>query len=152
VQIPAKADYAIRALLSLAKSDEPMSATQLADEQHLPPKFLGAILSDLRRAELVVSQRGAAGGFKLARPADQITLARVLRVMGGPMAGVRGNRPEDLEYEGVAQPLQEVWIAVRASLRNVLEHVTVADVARGVLPHAVTQFTTDPDAWTTHTP
>jgi Rrf2 family protein len=129
-----------------------MSATQLADEQDLPPKFLGAILSDLRRAELVVSQRGAAGGFRLARPADQITLARVLRVMGGPMAGVRGNRPEDLHYEGVAQPLQEVWIAVRASLRNVLEHVTVADVAAGVLPPEVTQFTQDPDAWTTHTP
>jgi Rrf2 family protein len=152
MQIPAKADYAIRALLSLARSATPMSATQLAEEQDLPPKFLGAILSDLRRAELVVSQRGAAGGFKLARPADQITLARVLRVMGGPMAGVRGNRPEDLDYAGVAQPLQEVWIAVRASLRLVLEHVTVADVANGILPPAVTQFTHDPDAWTTHTP
>jgi Rrf2 family protein len=152
MQIPAKADYAIRALLSLARSATPMSATQLAEEQDLPPKFLGAILSDLRRAELVVSQRGAAGGFKLARPADDITLARVLRVMGGPMAGVRGNRPEELDYAGVAQPLQEVWIAVRASLRLVLEHVTVADVAQGTLPQAVTQFTNDPDAWTTHTP
>ena len=128
-----------------------MSATQLADEQGLPPKFLGAILSDLRRAEIVASHRGAAGGFRLAQPANEITLARVLRVMGGPMAGVRGNRPEDLEYDGVAKPLQEVWIAVRASLRQVLEHVTVADVASGALPPAVTVFTSDPDAWTTHT-
>ncbi len=152
MQIPAKADYAIRALLSLAISDEPMSAAALAEEQGLPAKFLGAILSDLRRAELVLSQRGAAGGYVLARPADQITLAKVLRVVGGPMAGVRGNRPEDVHYEGAATSLQGVWIAVRASLRQVLEHVTVADVANGVLPPEVTRFTNDPDAWTTHTP
>jgi Rrf2 family protein len=152
VQIPAKADYAIRALLSLAISNESMSATALADEQELPTKFLGAILSDLRRGGLVVSHRGAAGGFTLARPADEITLAKVLRVMGGPMAGVRGNRPEDLEYDGVAKPLQDVWIAVRASLREVLEHVTVADVAKGVLPEAVTRLSGDPEAWVTHTP
>jgi len=152
MQIPAKADYAIRALLSLANSDEPMSAAALAEEQGLPAKFLGAILSDLRRAELVISHRGAAGGFILARPANEITLAKVLRVVGGPMAGVRGNRPEDVHYDGAATALQEVWIAVRASLRQVLEHVTVADVAAGTLPEAVTHFTKDPDSWTTHTP
>ena len=152
MQIPAKADYAIRALLSLASSDEAMSAAALADEQGLPAKFLGAILSDLRRAELVISHRGAAGGFVLARPADQITLAKVLRVVGGPMAGVRGNRPEDVHYDGSARALQDVWIAVRASLRVVLEHVTIADVASGNLPAAVTNFSADPDAWTTHTP
>jgi len=100
----------------------------------------------------VLSHRGAAGGYVLARPADQITLAKVLRVVGGPMAGVRGNRPEDVHYDGVATSLQEVWIAVRASLRQVLEHVTVADVAKGTLPREVTQFTKDPDSWTTHTP
>ena len=152
MQIPAKADYAIRALLSLSIAEEPMSAAALAEEQGLPAKFLGAILSDLRRAELVLSHRGAAGGYVLARPADQITLAKVLRVVGGPMAGVRGNRPEDVHYDGVATSLQEVWIAVRASLRQVLEHVTVADVAKGALPPEVTRFTSDPDAWTTHTP
>lgn len=152
MQIPAKADYAIRALLSLANSNEPMSAAALAEEQGLPAKFLGAILSDLRRAELVISHRGAAGGFILARPADEITLAKVLRVVGGPMAGVRGNRPEDVHYDGAATALQEVWIAVRASLRQVLEFVTVADVASGSLPEAVTRFTQDPDSWTTHTP
>lgn len=152
MQIPAKADYAIRAMATLARSNEPMSATALADDQGLPPKFLGAIMSDLRRGGLVVSQRGTAGGFALAKPAEEITLARILRILGGPMAGVRGIRPEELEYEGVAKPLQEVWIAVRASLRLVLEHVTVADVARGELPDAVTRFSRDPDAWTTHTP
>jgi Rrf2 family protein len=152
VQIPAKADYAIRALVSLAVADDSRSAEALAQEQQLPPKFLGAILSDLRRAGLVVSHRGAGGGFHLAKPADEITLATVLRVLGGPMAGVRGQRPEEVRYEGAAAPLQRVWVAVRQSLRDVLEHVTIADIASGTLPDAVTARTSDQDAWKTHTP
>jgi Rrf2 family protein len=147
VQIPAKVDYAIRALLSLAASDSSLTTEQLAAEQHLPSKFLGAILSDLRRGGVVSSQRGADGGFRLARPASDITIAEVLRVLGGPIAGVRGLLPESLEYEGAATHLRDVWIALRGSLRQVLEHVTLADIVSGQLPVDVTRFTDDPDAW-----
>jgi Rrf2 family protein len=149
VQIPAKADYAIRALLMLATAEGSISADHLAHDQGLPPKFLGSILSDLRRGGIVTSQRGAEGGFKLARPANEITIADVLRVLSGPLAGVRGMRPETLEYEGAAAHLRDVWVAVRASLRAVLEHVTIADVVSGDLPPAVTELTKEDDAWHT---
>ena len=149
MQIPAKADYAIRALLTLAASGESVSAEHLAQEQDLPAKFLGAILSDLRRGGLVTSQRGPEGGFRLARDPDTIMVADVLRVVSGPMAGVRGMRPESLKYEGEATHLRDVWVAVRAALREVLEHVTLGQVLRGELPPAVTRFTEDPDAWIT---
>jgi len=149
MQIPAKADYAIRALLTLAASEDSISAEHLAEEQGLPAKFLGAILSDLRRGGMVTSQRGPEGGFKLARDPDQIMIADILRVVSGPMAGVRGMRPETLEYGGEATHLRDVWVAVRESLREVLEHVTLGQVLRGELPTAVTRFTDDPDAWIT---
>jgi len=149
MQIPAKADYAIRALLTLAASEDSISAEHLAEEQGLPAKFLGAILSDLRRGGMVTSQRGPEGGFKLARDPDQIMIADILRVVSGPMAGVRGMRPETLEYGGEATHLRDVWVAARASLREVLEHVTLGQVLRGELPTAVTRFTDDPDAWIT---
>ena len=149
MQIPAKADYAIRALLTLAASEDSISAEHLAEEQGLPAKFLGTILSDLRRGGMVTSQRGPEGGFKLARDPDQIMIADILRVVSGPMAGVRGMRPETLEYGGEATHLRDVWVAVRASLREVLEHVTLGQVLRGELPAAVTRFTDDPDAWIT---
>ncbi len=149
MQVPAKADYAIRALLTLASSSDSISADHLAHEQGLPPKFLGAILSELRRGGIVTSQRGAEGGFRLAKPADEISIADVLRVLGGPLAGVRGQRPEKLEYDGAATNLRDVWVAVRGSLRQVLEHVSLADVVCGELPEAVTRFTNDPDAWHT---
>jgi len=149
MQIPAKADYAIRALLTLAASEDSISAEHLAEEQGLPAKFLGAILSDLRRGGMVTSQRGPEGGFKLARDPDQIMIADILRVVSGPMAGVRGMRPETLEYGGEATHLRDVWVAVRASLREVLEHVTLGQVLRGELHTAVTRFTDDPDAWIT---
>ena len=149
MQIPAKAEYAIRALLTLAASDVSVSADHLAHEQDLPAKFLGAILSDLRRGGLVTSQRGPEGGFKLAHDPDEITIADILRVVSGPMAGVRGMRPETLVYEGEATHLRDVWVAVRGTLREVLEHVTLGQVLRGDLPPAVTRFTDDPDAWIT---
>ena len=149
MQIPAKADYAIRALLTLAASEDSISAEHLAEEQGLPAKFLGAILSDLRRGGMVTSQRGPEGGFKLARDPDQIMIADILRVVSGPMAGVRGMRPETLEFGGEATHLRDVWVAVRASLREVLEHVTLGQVLRGELPVAVTRFTDNPDAWIT---
>lgn len=147
MQVPAKADYAIRALLTLATTEDSVSAEHLAREQSLPPKFLGAILSDLRRGGIVTSQRGAEGGFRLARPANEITVADVLRVLGGPLAAVRGLRAENLEYEGAAKNLRDVWIAVRGALRGVLEHVTLDDIVKGELPESVTRFTDDPDAW-----
>jgi len=147
VQIPAKADYGIRALLTLANSSTSLSAEHLAEKQGLPPRFLGAILSDLRRAGLLVSQRGADGGYQLARPASEITIADALRAISGPMAGVRGLRPEAVSYDGAATSLRDVWVAVRAALRNLLEHVTLEQVASGSLPAVVTRLTKDPDAW-----
>jgi Rrf2 family protein len=149
MQIPAKAEYAIRALLTLAASNVSVSVDHLAHEQDLPAKFLGAIMSDLRRGGLVTSQRGPDGGFKLAKDPDSIMIADILRVVSGPMAGVRGMRPETLVYEGEAKHLREVWVAVRGTLREVLEHVTLGQVLRGELPDAVTRFTNDPDAWIT---
>ena len=149
VQIPAKAEYAIRALLTLAASEGSVSAEHLAREQDLPAKFLGAILSDLRRGGVVTSQRGPEGGFRLAKDPDQIVIADILRVVSGPMAGVRGMRPETLNYEGDSTHLRDVWVAVRGALREVLEHVTLGQVLRGELPLAVTRFTDDPDAWIT---
>jgi len=149
MQIPAKADYGIRALLTLANAETSVSAEHLAEEQGLPPRFLGAILSDLRRAGLVVSQRGSEGGFKLARPASEITIADALRAISGPMAGVRGLRPETLTYDGAATNLKDVWVAVRSTLRNLLEHLTLEQVASGNLPPLVKELTKDPDAWRT---
>ena len=143
----AKADYGTRALLTLADRGEPATAEALADAQGLPARFLGAILIDLRRAGIVSSQRGAEGGYRLARPADKITVAEVMRALDGPLAEVRGLRPEAAHYEGAAAHLQDVWVAVRASLRNVLERVTLADIVAGRLPRSVARLTEDPDAW-----
>lgn len=150
VHIPAKVDYGLRALLSLAAAGSPQTAEQLAADQGLPPRFLGAILADLRRAGLVASQRGAEGGYRLARAPGDITFADVIRVLDGPLAEVRGLRPEATSYEGSAAQLQTVWVAVRASLRQVLEHVTLADVATGTLPRHLERLTADPDAWLPH--
>jgi Rrf2 family protein len=149
MQIPAKADYAIRALLTLAASENSVSAEHLAQQQELPAKFLGAILSDLRRGGLVTSQRGPEGGFRMARDPDTIMIADILRIVSGPLAGVRGMRPETVHYGGEATHLQDVWIAVRATLREVLEHVTLGQVLRGDLPEVITRFSSDPDAWLT---
>jgi len=150
VHIPAKVDYGLRALLALTANGMPLTAESLAAEQGLPPRFLGAILADLRRAGLVASQRGSEGGYRLGRDAEKITFAEVIRALDGPLANVRGLRPEDTSYEGAAEHLQDVWVALRASLRGVLEHVTLADVARGRLPKQVLNLTSNPDAWEPH--
>jgi Rrf2 family protein len=148
VKVSAKADYAVRATVELASAgDGPVKAERIAQAQEIPLKFLENIMGDLRNAGLVCSQRGVEGGYWLARPADEISVAQVIRAVDGPLAAVRGRRPEDVEYAGSAGRLREVWIAVRASLRNVLETVTVADVARGDLPAAVEDLAADPDAW-----
>ena len=125
VKVSAKSDYAVRALLELAQAgDGPVKGEQLAQSQDIPLKFLENILGDLRHAGLVRSQRGAEGGYWLARPADEITLAEIIRAVEGPLANVRGVRPDAITYQGAAEPLKDVWIAVRASLRSVLEAVT----------------------------
>ena len=149
MKLTARADYAVRAALELATLGDGalMKADQVAEAQDIPRHFLDNILTDLRRAGLVFTQRGPEGGSRLARPADEITLAQVVRAIEGPLAAVRDVRPEALTYSGPAQRLPEVWIAVRAALRGVLEHVTIADLVAGKLPARVDRLADDPDAW-----
>jgi Rrf2 family protein len=148
VRTTAKADYAVRAAVELAASgDAPVSAERIAEAQGIPVNFLENILLDLRRAGIVESRRGSAGGYLLAKPADEIVLADVVRAVEGPLASVRGLSPDALEYEGSAVPLRDVWVALRSAVRSVLEHVTLADVASGELPPLVAELTADPDAW-----
>jgi len=147
MRISARADYAVRAAAELAAAGGgPLKGEQMATAQGIPPKFLENILGDLRHARLVRSQRGADGGYRLARDAGDITVADVIRAVEGPLASVRGDVPEALDYEGAAEPLRDVWLAVRASLRLVLEQVTLADLAAGRLPPHVTRLARDPDA------
>lgn len=149
--ISAKVDYAVRAMCTLAAADDrPVTAEALAVSQGLPAKFLESILNDLRRAGLLRSQRGAEGGYRLSRPANSITVAEIIRPLDGPLAEVRGLRPEAANYDGAAEHLQSVWVAVRASLRSVLESVTLADIVAGKLPKAIEKLTADPDAWVPH--
>jgi Rrf2 family protein len=151
VRVSAKADYALRATIELAAAGEgPVKGERIAQAQEIPLKFLENILGDLRHAGIVRSQRGAEGGYWLARPAEEITVADVVRAVEGPIANVRGLGPESVEYAGSAERLREVWIAVRANLRAVLEHVTLADVAQRDLPHSVEELARDPDAWQPH--
>lgn len=124
-----------------------MTAEQIARAQDIPPKFLESILLQLRRGGIVHAQRGPEGGYWLARPAGEISLAEVIRVIDGPLAHVRGQRPEQLGYQGAARALQDVWIALRASEREILELVTIADVAAGALPGRVNELAADPRAW-----
>src|SRR5580765_191026 len=134
MRFSAKADYALRASLELATgTDAHVKAEVVARAQSIPQRFLEQILLDLKHAGLVSSQRGAEGGYWLARPAAEVALADVIRAVEGPLANVRGQRPEELEYRGSAQPLQDVFVALRANIRAVLETVTLADVASGEL-------------------
>jgi Rrf2 family protein len=148
MHVSARTDYAVRALVELAAADrQPLKRERLAAAQDIPIKFLGNILQELKNAGLVQTHRGAEGGYWLAVPADRITLADVIRAVDGPLANVRGERPELVSYPGAAEPLRAVWVAVRASLRSVLEQVTLADVARNTLPASVTELLANPLAW-----
>ncbi len=148
MHISAKVEYAVRALLVLTAADGgPLSGVALASAQELPPKFLDGILAELRRSNIIVSQRGSEGGYRLARDASSIALADIIRAIDGPLAAVRGEHPEVTTYEGAAKNLQDVWIAVRATLRSVLETTTLADVVSGKLPVNVKRLVADPDAW-----
>src|SRR3984957_9920615 len=143
MRISAKADYAVRALaeLAAAEGDKPVKAERVATAQEIPLNFLENILGELRHAGIVRSHRGAEGGFRLAKPATEITVADVIRAVEGPLASVRGGPPEDASYGGAASTLPQVWIAVRANLRRVVENVTIADIANSKLPKSVEKLT-----------
>jgi Rrf2 family protein len=151
MRVTAKVDYAVRAAVVLADAAEqdrsPLKGDQIATAQQIPVKYLENILSELRQAGIVRSQRGAEGGYWLGRPAAEISLADIIRAVEGPLANVRGERPESLDYPDGTGALQDVWIATRAALRSVLDLVTVADVAKGRLPRSVKAYATDPASW-----
>ena len=147
MRISAKADYAVRAALELAARDGSLKGERIAEAQGIPLKFLENILIDLRQAGLVASQRGPDGGYRLDGDPREITVADVIRAVDGPLASVRGGRPEQAAYEGAAENLQTVWIALRAGVRGVLEHVTLAEVVNGSIPSDVAELARDPDAW-----
>jgi len=151
MRISAKADYAVRAAAELAAApgDKPVKAERLATAQEIPLNFLENILGELRHAGIVRSHRGAEGGFRLAKAADQLTVADVIRAVEGPLASVRGGPPEEASYGGAASALPRVWIAVRHNLRQVVEHVTIDDVASGKLPAEIDGLAEDPEAWIT---
>jgi len=153
MRVTARGDYAVRAAVELAAADgAPRKVAEVAAAQAIPPRFLENILLALRRAGLVQSRRGANGGFRLARQPEEITIANVLRAVEGPIANVQGVPPDQVAYSGSATALRDVWVAVRASLRAVLERVTLADVVNGTLPEEVTRLIADPEAWRSHTP
>jgi Rrf2 family protein len=149
MHVTAKADYAVRAVIELADASQaaPRKVDDVAQAQSIPVSFLENILTQLRSSGVVRSQRGPEGGYWLAKPAEEINLAHVIRAVEGPLVGVRGQRPEEIEYEGSAESLQQVWVALRANLRKVLEHVSVADVAAGRLPKDVIELTRGEEAW-----
>ena len=150
MQISAKTDYALRALcvLAAAPPDSAVKAADIATAQAVPQAFLEGILVDLRRAGLVQSRRGPEGGHRLAKPSYAIVLADVVRAMDGPLALVHGHRPESLTYEPPARHLQNVWVAVRAGLRAVLEGTTLEQVVDGQLPDEVVDRCSSTRSWT----
>ena len=152
MRVSAKADYALRALIEIANRDDgrPVSAEELGKLQEIPHGFLQAILADMRRAGIVVSQRGQSGGWRMGRAAGDVSVADVIRAVDGPLVSVYGLRPEAVEYNETATVLQHVWIAARRSLRDVFEQVSIQQLADGKLPKAVTSRTADEDAWQPH--
>ena len=148
MQVSARVDYGTRALAELAsRPDQRVTSEELAELQGIPVKFLEGILTQLRRAGLVLSKRGAEGGYRLARPAAEIAVADVFRALDGPIAAVRGQAPEDMDYPGAAEHLRDVWVATRAALRTVLEQVTLDDVVSGQLPDTARGLLAEPGAW-----
>jgi len=148
VRISAKADYAVRAALELAASDgKPVKGERLAEAQGIPLQFLEHILLELKHARLIQARRGAKGGYWLARDPSEITIADVIRAVEGPLANIHENAPEELHYGGPAERLRDVWVAVRAALRSVLESVTLAEISGGDLPWRIEAVLNDPEAW-----
>jgi Rrf2 family protein len=152
MRVSAKADYALRALIEISRNaeDEPVSAEEIGRRQDIPHGFLQSILADLRRAGIVISQRGQSGGWRMARNAESVTVADVIRAVDGPLVSVYGLRPENVSYNEAAAILQPVWIAARSSLRDVFERVTIATLVSGKLPREVAARTKDDEAWRPH--
>jgi Rrf2 family protein len=151
MRVSAKVDYAVRAAVELAAAESPpLKGELISQAQDIPLKFLENILGELKHAGIVRSQRGTDGGYWLGRPAEEVSIADIIRAVEGPLASVRGASPEALDYNGTAAPLGKLWVAVRANLRAVLEEVTLADVATGELPGVIDEITSDPSAWLTH--
>jgi Rrf2 family protein len=149
MRISAKADYAVRAAAELAAAGgDPVKGERISDAQQIPLQFLEHILLELKHAGIVRARRGARGGYWLAKPADEVTVADVIRVVEGPLANIQDSAPEATSYAGPSERLRDVWIAVRANLREVLEAVTLADLVSGELPQAVSELTRAEDAWT----
>ena len=148
MRVSAKADYAVRAAVELASAppEQPVKGDAIAGAQEIPLRFLENILTEMRQQGLVHSRRGQEGGYWLARPADDITIAEVIRSVEGPLASVRGARPDELDYRGSAEPLKGVWVALRATIRSVLETVTLADVVAGALPEPVRELADHPES------
>jgi Rrf2 family protein len=148
VRISARVDYAVRAAVELAAvAPESLTSDRIAQAQGIPARFLQAILGDLQHARLVTSQRGREGGYRLALPPSEVSIARVMRVEQGFLAEVHGQRPEDVEYPGAAEPLAQVWVAAREAYRRVLENVTLADVVAGKMPPQVAEMIELESAW-----
>ena len=147
MRLSARVDYALRAMAELAAASAPRTVEQLAAAQRIPSKYLENILGELRRGGLLRSQRGPDGGHRLARPPSEISIADVIRALDGELANIRGNRPENLAYTGAAAPLQQVWIALRASERVILDGVTLAHVVSGEMPEDVAALVANPAAW-----
>ncbi len=151
MHLTATADYALRAVVEIAAADpDHVTAERIAKTQSIPFKFVETILGTLKRAGIVNARRGVEGGYWLAKPADQITLADIIRAVEGPLANVRGTRPEQVKYSGSARPLRDVWIALRVNLRGVLEAVTLEHVVSGKLPASVLRLTRRSQAWLSH--
>ena len=153
MRITAKVDYAVRAAAELAAhaadhgARAPMKGDAVATAQGIPVRFLESILAELRRSGIVGSQRGSEGGYWLARPAGEVSVADIIRAVEGPLADVHGTPPEEATYDGAAADLQRVWIATRVALREVLEATTLADIASGALPERVVDLAARPDGW-----
>jgi len=148
MRISAKVDYAVRAAIALAAAGgEPITGEQIADAQEIPLKFIENILGELKHTGIVASRRGAQGGYWLAKPAEDVSLADIVRAVEGPLASVRGQGPETLTYKGEAVPLQKVWIALRANIRAVMEDTSLADVVAGDLPSEVRELSEPAEAW-----
>jgi Rrf2 family protein len=149
MRVSAKTDYAVRAMIELAGGTEeaPVKSEHVSAAQEIPPRFLQAILTELRYAGLVRGRPGTEGGYWLAQPPDEITLAEIVREVEGPLASVHGEPPDELTLRGDAKPLQEVWIALRANMREILEGITIADIVAGRLPEPVRRIVSDPEVW-----
>ncbi len=152
MRVSAKSDYALRALIEIATRTDakPVSAEELGRSQDIPHGFLQAILADLRRSGIVLSQRGQSGGWKMARDTAEVSVADVIRAVDGPLVSVYGLRPESVTYNDRANVLQPVWIAARTALRDVFENVSIQQLAAGELPIEVTSRSEDHEDWLPH--